>query len=40
VRLGIIADTHGMLRPEVFDIFAQVDHSGSDLMLIEHFMVP
>ncbi len=26
MRLGIIADTHGMLRPEVFDIFAEVDH--------------
>jgi uncharacterized protein len=26
VRLGIIADTHGMLRPEVFEIFRQVDH--------------
>jgi uncharacterized protein len=26
VRLGIIADTHGLLRPEVFDVFSQVDH--------------
>jgi len=26
VRLGIISDTHGLLRPEVFDIFAEVDH--------------
>jgi putative phosphoesterase len=26
VRLGIIADTHGHLRPEVFEAFAQVDH--------------
>lgn len=26
LRLGIIADTHGQLRPEVFDAFAQVDH--------------
>lgn len=26
MRLGIIADTHGMLRPEIFDIFSQVDH--------------
>jgi uncharacterized protein len=26
VRLGIIADTHGLLRPKVFEIFAQVDH--------------
>ncbi|MDX2121630.1 MAG: metallophosphoesterase family protein [Gemmatimonadota bacterium] len=31
MRLGIIADTHGLLRPEVFDVFAQVDlilHAG------------
>jgi len=26
VRLGIISDTHGTLRPEVFDAFAEVDH--------------
>jgi len=26
VRLGIIADTHGLLRPEVFEAFAGVDH--------------
>jgi putative phosphoesterase len=26
VRLGVIADTHGLLRPEVFDAFAEVDH--------------
>ena len=26
MRLGIIADTHGLLRPEVFDVFAEVDH--------------
>lgn len=26
LRLGIIADTHGQLRPEVFDVFAAVDH--------------
>jgi putative phosphoesterase len=26
MRLGIIADTHGLLRPEVFDVFAGVDH--------------
>jgi putative phosphoesterase len=24
--LGVIADTHGRLRPEVFDVFQQVDH--------------
>jgi uncharacterized protein len=26
VRLGIIADTHGVLRPEVFQAFEGVDH--------------
>ncbi|MGH7562672.1 MAG: metallophosphoesterase family protein [Gemmatimonadales bacterium] len=26
MRLGIIADTHGLLRPEVFDVFGGVDH--------------
>ncbi len=31
MRLGIIADTHGQLRPQVFDVFAGVDrilHAG------------
>jgi len=31
VRLGIIADTHGQLRPEVFEVFREVDrilHAG------------
>jgi putative phosphoesterase len=31
VRLGIIADTHGLLRPEVFEVFSEVDeilHAG------------
>jgi len=31
MRLGVISDTHGLLRPEVFDAFAQVDlilHAG------------
>jgi len=31
MRLGIISDTHGLLRPEVFDAFAEVDlilHAG------------
>ena len=31
MRLGIIADTHGRLRPEVLDVFAAVDrilHAG------------
>jgi putative phosphoesterase len=37
VRLGIIADTHGQLRPEVFDVFSQVDHilHGGDVGKIE-----
>jgi putative phosphoesterase len=26
VRLGIISYTHGLLRPEVFDVFKEVDH--------------
>ena len=26
MRLGIIADTHGLLRPEVFEAFGAVDH--------------
>jgi putative phosphoesterase len=26
MRLGVISDTHGQLRPEVCDVFAQVDH--------------
>jgi hypothetical protein len=26
VRLGVISDTHGLLRPEVFEVFAEVDH--------------
>jgi len=26
MRLGIISDTHGMLRPQVFEIFREVDH--------------
>jgi putative phosphoesterase len=31
VRLGIISDTHGLLRPEVFEVFRDVDqilHAG------------
>lgn len=31
MRLGIISDTHGMLRPEVFEVFKDVDlilHAG------------
>jgi putative phosphoesterase len=26
MRLGIISDTHGQLRAQVFEVFAQVDH--------------
>jgi putative phosphoesterase len=26
VRLGVISDTHNLLRPEVFDVFSGVDH--------------
>jgi len=26
MRLGVISDTHGLLRPEVFKVFEQVDH--------------
>ena len=26
MRLGVIADTHGLLRPEVFAVFREVDH--------------
>ena len=26
MRLGVISDTHGLLRPEVFEVFGEVDH--------------
>lgn len=26
MRLGIISDTHNLLRPEVFEVFSKVDH--------------
>jgi uncharacterized protein len=26
LRVGLISDTHGLLRPEVFDVFQGVDH--------------
>lgn len=26
MRVGVISDTHGLLRPEVFDVFEKVDH--------------
>jgi putative phosphoesterase len=41
VRLGVISDTHGLLRPEVFDVFKAVDHIlhggdvGSSKLLVE-----
>lgn len=33
MRIGVIADTHGLLRPEVFDVFQGVDHivHGGDI---------
>ena len=33
MRLGVISDTHGMLRPEVFEVFREVDHilHGGDI---------
>lgn len=26
MKVGIISDTHGLLRPEVFEVFAEVEH--------------
>lgn len=26
LRIGVISDTHGLLRPAVFDVFKKVDH--------------
>ena len=26
MRLGVISDTHGMLRPQVLEVFREVDH--------------
>ena len=26
LRIGVISDTHGLLRPEVLEVFADVDH--------------
>lgn len=33
MRLGVISDTHGLLRPEVFEVFEDVDHilHGGDI---------
>lgn len=41
MRLGVISDTHGLLRPQVFDVFREVDHIlhggdvGPEELLIE-----
>jgi putative phosphoesterase len=37
VRLGVIADTHGKLRPQVIEAFSQVDHilHGGDVGSVE-----
>ena len=37
MRLGVISDTHGLLRPDVFDVFRQVDHilHGGDVGKLE-----
>jgi len=37
VRLGIISDTHGLLRPEVFQVFENVDHilHGGDVGTVD-----
>jgi len=33
MRLGVISDTHGVLRPQVFEVFREVDHilHGGDI---------
>ena len=37
MRLGIISDTHGMLRPQVLEVFSKVDHilHGGDVGSVE-----
>ncbi|HEX6747083.1 MAG TPA: metallophosphoesterase family protein [Longimicrobium sp.] len=37
MRIGIISDTHGLLRPEVFDVFEGVEHilHGGDVGPVE-----
>ena len=37
MRLGIISDTHGQLRPEVLEVFSKVDHilHGGDVGKVE-----
>lgn len=39
-RIGVVSDTHGLLRPELFDRFADVDlilHAG-DVVHMEHLL--
>ena len=33
-RIGVIADTHGLLRPEVFEVFREV--AGGDPLVEVH----
>jgi putative phosphoesterase len=37
VRIGVISDTHGNLRPEVLEVFSQVEHilHGGDIGSLE-----
>jgi putative phosphoesterase len=37
MRIGVISDTHGLLRPEVLDVFQEVDHilHGGDVGPVE-----
>jgi putative phosphoesterase len=37
MRIGVISDTHGLLRPEVFEVFEEVDHilHGGDIGPVE-----
>jgi hypothetical protein len=44
VRLGVISDTHGLLRPEVHDVFKEVDlilHAGDvgDASILDELML-
>lgn len=47
MRLGVIADTHGQLRSDVFNVFAEVDHivhagdvGGGDLLVELETLAP
>lgn len=47
MRLGVISDTHGQLRPEIFDVFKEVDHilhggdvGGGDLLVQLEALAP